>query len=81
MPNDFLSSRAALPKVGIADKVRFLSRPDSYPEHPRQVEVIETHFSWVFLTETRAYKLKKPVQGDGFDLRRVEERRRTHRPN
>ena len=52
-------------------KVAFLRRIDSYPEHPARVEIIETHFSWVFLTETRAYKLKKPVKGDGFDFRSV----------
>jgi aminoglycoside phosphotransferase family enzyme len=57
-------------------KVAFLRRIDSYPEHPARVEIIETHFSWVFVTETRAYKLKKPVKGDGFDFRLVEARHR-----
>ncbi len=57
-------------------KVAFLRSTDSYPEHPARVEVIETHFSWVFLTETHAYKLKKPVKGDGFDFRSIEARRR-----
>ena len=57
-------------------KVQFLSRPDSYPEHPSGVEAIETHYSWVFLTDTHAYKLKKPAQGDGFDFRSVAARRR-----
>jgi uncharacterized protein len=57
-------------------KVTFLRRTDSYPEHPARVEVIETHFSWVFLTETCAYKLKKPVKGDGFDFRSVAARHR-----
>ena len=57
-------------------KIAFLRRTDSYPEHPARVEIIETHFSWVSLTATRAYKLKKPVKGDGFDFRSVEARRR-----
>jgi uncharacterized protein len=57
-------------------KVAFLRSADSYPEHPARVEVIETHFSWVFLTERNAYKLKKPVKGDGFDFRSVEARHR-----
>jgi hypothetical protein len=52
--------------VSLAEKIRFLSRPSSYSERPDRVEVIETHFSWVFLTATRAYKLKKPVQGSGL---------------
>jgi aminoglycoside phosphotransferase family enzyme len=61
---------------GIDDKVRFLSDPASYPECPRRVETIETHFSWVFLTDRYAYKLKKPARGQGFDFRTVEARRR-----
>jgi aminoglycoside phosphotransferase family enzyme len=63
-------------KVDIGRKVRFLSRPDSYPEQPSRIEAIETHYSWVFLTDTHAYKLKKPVEGDGFDFRSVAARRR-----
>ena len=34
----------------------------TYPEGVQQLEAIETHRSWVFLTETHAYKLKKPVR-------------------
>lgn len=60
----------------ILSKVLFLSRPDSYPEHPARVDIIETHYSWVFLTDAHAYKLKKPVRGDGFDFRTIEGRRR-----
>jgi uncharacterized protein len=63
-------------EVAIGRKVRFLSRPDSYPEHPSRIEAIETHYSWVFLTDTHAYKLKKPVEGDGFDFRSVAARQR-----
>jgi aminoglycoside phosphotransferase family enzyme len=51
----------ALPEVPLVEKVRFLSAAGNYPERPAQVEVRETHMSWVFLTDTRVYKLKKPV--------------------
>jgi aminoglycoside phosphotransferase family enzyme len=54
---------------GLAAKVAFLRRPDAYPERPRAVEAIETHFSWVFLTDTHAWKLKKPVRYDSLDFR------------
>ena len=54
--------------VGLAAKLAFLRRPDSYPERPRAVEAIETHMSWVFLTEDRAYTLKKPVRHAGLDF-------------
>ena len=49
-------------------KVSFLSRPGSYPDPPRKVEPIETHMSWVFLTDRHAYKLKKPVRHDFLDF-------------
>jgi uncharacterized protein len=55
------------PEVPLRYKVRFLQRPDSYPERPRAVEVKESHMSWVFLTETHAYKLKKPVRYSYLD--------------
>lgn len=55
-------------------KLAFLKRPDSYPDRPARVDVIETHLSWVFLTPDRAYKLKKPVTHDFVDLARLEQR-------
>jgi uncharacterized protein len=64
--------RAAAPCRGesaIAPKVAFLSNAASYPEHPAHVDVIETHFAWVFLAGERAYKLKKPTQLRGADWR------------
>jgi aminoglycoside phosphotransferase family enzyme len=39
------------------------------------VEAVETHMSWVFLTETHAYKLKKPVRYAYLDFSTVEARR------
>ena len=54
-------------EVSLRDKVRFLQRPDSYPERPRAVEVRESHMSWVFLTDAHAYKLKKPVRYSYLD--------------
>jgi aminoglycoside phosphotransferase family enzyme len=62
--------------VAIAEKMRFLSDPGSYPGRERRVEVIETHFSWVFLTSRHAYKLKKPAAGEGYDFRTIAARRR-----
>lgn len=45
-----------------ADKVRFLSEPSAYAGAPRDIVVIETHMSFVFLAGDRAYKFKKPVR-------------------
>lgn len=56
-------------------KVAFLGRPDAYPEAPARVEAVETHMSWVFLTDAHAYKLKKPVRYAYLDFSTVEARR------
>jgi RNA 3'-terminal phosphate cyclase (ATP) len=52
----------------LAAKVEFLHQASSYPEPTRQVTAIETHMSWVFLTDRHAYKLKKPVRFPFLDF-------------
>jgi aminoglycoside phosphotransferase family enzyme len=49
-------------------KIRFLRQPASYPEPARTVGALETHMSWVFLTDRFAYKLKKPVRFPYLDF-------------
>ena len=49
-------------------KVRFLSRPESYPQPVRNVIQRETHMSWVFLAGDKVYKLKKPVRFPYLDF-------------
>lgn len=61
---------------GLAAKVAFLSRRESYPEPTRQVETIRTHMSVVFLTDRHAWKLKRPVRTGYLDYRSVAARRR-----
>ena len=61
---------------GIKEKVEFLSRPEVYPVPTRRVETKETRMSWVFLTDTQVWKLKKPVRYDYIDLSSPEARRR-----
>ncbi len=60
----------------LADKVAFLGRAESFPEPTTRVEAIETHMSWVFLTDDYAYKLKKPVRFKFLNLATLEDRRR-----
>lgn len=60
---------------GLRSKVAFLSRPESYPERPASVEVVQTHMSCVFLTERHAYKLKKPVRFEFLDFSTLAARR------
>lgn len=64
-------------QCSIQDKVEFLSWPDAYPaEHPDRIEVVETHMSWVFLTDFYVYKLKKPVRYSFLDFSTLEARGR-----
>jgi len=69
------SAHAPGAEVSTQAKVAFLRRPKSYPKGARRVEVIETHMSWVFLTATNVYKLKKPVAHDNLDFRTLAARK------
>lgn len=62
--------------TAIESKVQFLSQPTSYADCPSSVEAIETHMSWVFLTDNFAYKLKKPVRYEFLDFSTVDTRYR-----
>jgi len=65
---------AARAPVSLHEKLEFLSHPAAYPESPACVELRETHLSYVFLTPTSAYKMKKPVAHEYADLRTLEGR-------
>ena len=59
----------------LTDKIAYLSRPESYFESTTAVEIIETHMSYVFLTDLHAYKLKKPVRYPFLDFSTLDARR------
>jgi aminoglycoside phosphotransferase family enzyme len=59
-----------------AEAIAALMCPETYPEGGRQLHAIETHMSWVFLTERHAFKLKKAVRTDHFDCTTAAARRR-----
>lgn len=56
--------------------VAALLDPAAYPEATSQVELVQTHISWVFLTDRFAYKMKKPVDLGFLDFTTL--RRRHH---
>ncbi len=58
-----------------ADVVEFLTDPASYPEPTTRVDVVQTHISWIFLTDRFAYKVKKPVDFGFLDYTTLEKRR------
>ena len=59
------------PAASLEAKVAFLVRPDSYTEGTSRVDAVETHLSWVFLTDRHAWKLKKPLRTADVDLRDI----------
>jgi aminoglycoside phosphotransferase family enzyme len=65
----------AVAEPGLDAKVAFLRQSDSYPEPTWRVEAIETHMSWVFLTDSYVYKLKRPVRYELLDFRTLRARR------
>lgn len=59
------------------DLVAALSAPGAYPQTGlAEVEVHETHISWVFVVGDYAYKVKKPVHNAFLDYRQLSNRRR-----
>lgn len=51
-----------------------LLSPGAYPHPVREVRLIETHISWLLLTGTLVYKIKRPVRFAFVDLRAAERR-------
>ena len=66
----------AVADPGLEAKVAFLLEERGYPETTSGVTGIETHMSWVFLTDRYAYKLKKPVRFSYLDFSTEEARRK-----
>ena len=50
-------------------------KPEAYPHTVASFDLIETHISWVILTGTFAYKIKKSVKLDFLDFSTLESRR------
>src|SRR5690606_32817508 len=48
--------------------------PEAYPHAVGEVQLVETHMSWVLLTGKFAYKIKRPVNYSFVDLRSPERR-------
>jgi aminoglycoside phosphotransferase family enzyme/predicted kinase len=59
------------------DFVHDLLRPEAYPWRPPQIELIETHVSWVFLAGDFVVKVKRPVAFPFVDHRTLARRRQS----
>jgi aminoglycoside phosphotransferase family enzyme len=60
-----------------SEVLALLADPATYPDRPARVERIDTHSASVFLTGSRAYKLKRAVQYSFLDFSTLERRRQT----
>ncbi len=55
--------------------IQALQSRRAYPHEVPEVQLLETHISWVLLTGDYAYKIKKPVKFDFLDFSALELRR------
>lgn len=55
--------------------IRDLLDSAAYPQRPAQVDLVETHISWVLLAGEYVYKIKKPVALGFLDFRELDRRR------
>lgn len=57
-----------------AELLKFLADPNSYPNHPASVKVIQTHASVAVLAGEFVYKVRKPVNFGFLDFSTLEKR-------
>ncbi|RJS83943.1 kinase, partial [Candidatus Bathyarchaeota archaeon] len=55
--------------------VKALLKPESYDEKPRSIRLMQTHISFIFLTDKYVYKVKKAVNLGFLDFTTLEKRR------
>lgn len=55
--------------------IQYLLRPESYPHRPSEVELVQTHISYVLIAGDLVYKWKKPVNFGFLDFSTVERRK------
>ena len=55
--------------------IKALSKAEAYQHEVSSISVIETHISWILLTGSYAYKIKKPLNFGFLDFSTLEQRR------
>ncbi len=58
--------------MALPEHLADLLAPESYPHPCADIQLIETHISWVLLTGDYAYKLKKPIRFNFVDFSSLE---------
>lgn len=68
-------ARGPDPQIDQEQLLPFLLDPNSYPHHPRQVKMVQTHGSFVFLAPPLVFKVKKSVNFGFLNYSTLEKRR------
>jgi aminoglycoside phosphotransferase family enzyme len=61
--------------MDVSQLKKVLLNPEIYPDRPRELKLVETHISLVFLTGNHVYKVKKPVDFGFLDFTSLEKRK------
>jgi len=61
--------------------IESMKKADFYPHHPAEVELIQTHISYVFIAGDIVYKVKKPLKFDFLDFTSLEKENFTVKKN
>lgn len=59
----------------IRNTLKSLMKPEAYPETVTVVKLVQTHVSYIFLTDSHAYKIKKPVDFGFLNFSTIDRRR------
>src|SRR4030042_1438158 len=59
----------------MVDIASLLMNPKVYDEIVKDVKMVQTHISWIFLTDKYVYKIKKPVHFPFLDFTTLEKRK------
>src|SRR3972149_847255 len=60
--------------MGLPAVIKALLKPSAYPEACGKITFLQTHISYIFLTDKYAYKIKKPVDFGFLDFTALEKR-------
>ena len=55
--------------------LEFLSNPENYPEKSKDLKILQTHISFIFILDDYVYKVKKPVNFGFLDFSTLQKRR------
>ena len=64
----------AIGREDLSPLITAMTRTEFYPHHPTQVELRQTHISYVFLAGEYVYKVKKPVRFTFLDYSSLDKR-------